>query len=389
MSEILELKDILELGNDGAPEEWLANLTGEGIGGGNEGIDDDIIEKLMNENDEDDPLLPNLPIEATPEIQFYKCNSANYTVGRGGKKITHIVVHYTSGKNTSEGAALANCKYFNRNSVGASAHFFVDSGYTIWQSVAESDTAWHAGNWAMNQRSIGIEVCSAGVFTNAEIERLTWLVQHLMKKYNIPASRVIRHYDVTGKKCPAYYVDNTKWKDLHARITTGKVSAPSKNQSNQAANPTVSSSGKINVVYQSKANGHGWLAEVTNWNNKNSNGYSGWLGKAILAFRAKTKGAAKDVGHLEYRAHLLKGGWLGWRRDYEKDTSGDTFAGTGKDFIDGVQFRIAGVSGKHVRYRVHVIGKGWLGWITDYGSGSNGYAGIYGYLIDAIQVEVV
>ena len=43
MSEILELKDILELGNDGAPEEWLANLTGEGIGGGNEGIDDDII----------------------------------------------------------------------------------------------------------------------------------------------------------------------------------------------------------------------------------------------------------------------------------------------------------------------------------------------------------
>ena len=81
--------------------------------------------------------------------------------------------------------------------------------------------------------------------------------------------------------------------------------------------------------------------------------------------------------------------WLGWRRDYEKDTAGDTFAGTAKDYIDGIQFRIVGVSGKHVRYRVHVIGKGWLGWITDYGSGSNGYAGIYGYLIDAIQVEVV
>ena len=263
MSEILELKDILELGNDGAPEEWLANLTGEGIGGGNEGIDDDIIEKLMNENDEDDPLLPNLPIEATPEIQFYKCNSTNYTVGRGGNKITHIVVHYTSGKNTSEGAALANCKYFNRNSVGASAHFFVDSGYTIWQSVAESDTAWHAGNWAMNQRSIGIEVCSAGVFTNAEIERLTWLVQHLMKKYNIPVSRVIRHYDVTGKKCPAYYVDNTKWKELHARITSGTVSTTEtkKPQSTSATKPTT---GKINVSYQSNANGHGWLAEVTN-----------------------------------------------------------------------------------------------------------------------------
>ena len=384
MSEILELKDILKLDNNRAPAEWLANLTGEGIGGGKEGIDDDILEKLMKENGEDDPLLPNLPIEATPEIQFYKCNSANYTSGRGGNPVTHIVVHNTSGKNTAEGAALANCKYFNRNSVGASAQFFIDSGYTIWQSVAESDTAWHAGNWAMNQRSIGIEVCSAGVFTEAEIERLTWLVQHLMKKYNIPASRVIRHYDVTGKKCPAYYVDNTRWKELHARITSGTASTTEtkKPQSTPAAKPTT---GKIDVVYQSKANGHGWLAEVTNWNNKNSNGYSGWLGKAILAFRAKTK----DVGYLEYRAHLLTGGWLGWRRDYEKDTSGDTFAGTAKDYIDGIQFRIVGVSGKHVRYRVHVIGKGWLGWITDYGSGSNGYAGIYGYLIDAIQVEVV
>ena len=384
MSEILELKDILKLDNNRAPAEWLANLTGEGIGGGKEGIDDDILEKLMKENGEDDPLLPNLPIEATPEIQFYKCNSANYTSGRGGNPVTHIVVHNTSGKNTAEGAAFANCKYFNRNSVGASAQFFIDSGYTIWQSVAESDTAWHAGNWAMNQRSIGIEVCSAGVFTEAEIERLTWLVQHLMKKYNIPASRVIRHYDVTGKKCPAYYVDNTRWKELHARITSGTASTTEtkKPQSTPAAKPTT---GKIDVVYQSKANGHGWLAEVTNWNNKNSNGYSGWLGKAILAFRAKTK----DVGYLEYRAHLLTGGWLGWRRDYEKDTSGDTFAGTAKDYIDGIQFRIVGVSGKHVRYRVHVIGKGWLGWITDYGSGSNGYAGIYGYLIDAIQVEVV
>ena len=56
MSEILELKDILKLDNNRAPAEWLANLTGEGIGGGKEGIDDDIIEKLMKESGEDDPL---------------------------------------------------------------------------------------------------------------------------------------------------------------------------------------------------------------------------------------------------------------------------------------------------------------------------------------------
>lgn len=236
MSNILELDDILSLGNCNAPEEWLAHLTGEGIGNGLEGIDGDVIAKIMNEEDNpNDPFMPVLPIESTPEIQFYQCNSANYTKGRGGNDITHILVHYTAGKQTSAGAALANCKYFNRESAGASAHYFIDSGYTIWQSVSEADTAWHAGNWSMNQRSIGIEVCSAGVFTAEEIERLTWLVQHLMAKYNIPASRVIRHYDVTRKLCPAYYVDAARWKVLHATITGGKVTLPT---SKPATTPT-------------------------------------------------------------------------------------------------------------------------------------------------------
>ena len=54
-----------------------------------------------------------------------------------------------------------------------------------------------------------------------------------------------------------------------------------------------------------------------------------------------------------------------------------------------MQFRIVGVSGKNVRYRVHTIGKGWLDWVTNYGSGSNGYAGWYGYAIDAVQIEIV
>ena len=112
------------------------------------------------------------------------------------------------------------------------------------------------------------------------------------------------------------------------------------------------------------------------------------MGKPIVAFRAKTKGDAADVGYLEYRAHRKGGGWYGWRRDYNKDSAGDTFAGDGKNPIDGLQFRLVGISGKNVRYRVHCIGKGWLDWVTNYGSGANGYAGWYGYAIDAVQVYV-
>lgn len=145
--------------------------------------------------------------------------------------------------------------------------------------------------------------------------------------------------------------------------------------------------GKIDVAHQILAKTKGWLGEVVNYNNNDSNGYSGWLGYPMLAFRAKTKGNASEVGYLEYRAHKKGGGYFGWRRDYEKDSAGDTFAGDGKSEIDGIQMRIVGISGRHVRYRVHVIGKGWLGWITDYGDGNDGYAGWFGYAIDAVQVE--
>lgn len=77
----------------------------------------------------------------------------------------------------------------------------------LLMGVAEGDTAWHAGNWLMNCRSVGIEVVSAGE-DNSEVEvgKLAWLVQTLMKRYDISEGGVIRHYDVTGKICPAPYI---------------------------------------------------------------------------------------------------------------------------------------------------------------------------------------
>lgn len=136
------------------------------------------------------------------------------------RAIDRIVVHYTG----TTASARNNATYFSRNeNQGASAHYFVDDIMPeIYQSVAEGDTAWHAGNWDMNCRSIGIEVVSAGEdFSEVEIAKLAWLVQKLMAKYGIGASGVIRHYDVTGKLCPAPYVDAGKWAALKARITGG------------------------------------------------------------------------------------------------------------------------------------------------------------------------
>ena len=154
-------------------------------------------------------------------ILFKQCGSDHMTRGRS-RAIDRIVVHFTA----TLASARNNATYFARNEgQGASAHYFVDDVTPeIYQSVAEGDTAWHAGNWAMNCRAIGIEVVSAGEdFSATEVEKLGWLVKRLMAKYGIGASAVIRHYDVTGKLCPAPYVAASKWAALRAAITGGSA----------------------------------------------------------------------------------------------------------------------------------------------------------------------
>lgn len=155
-------------------------------------------------------------------ILFKRCGSDHMTRGRS-RTVDRIVVHFTA----TLASARNNATYFARNEgQGASAHYFIDDiTPEIYQSVAEGDTAWHAGDWQMNCRAIGIEVVSAGEdFSATEVEKLGWLVRKLMAKYGIGASGVIRHYDVTGKLCPAPYVAASKWAALRAAITGGAAS---------------------------------------------------------------------------------------------------------------------------------------------------------------------
>ncbi len=156
-------------------------------------------------------------------ILFKQCGGDHMTRGRS-HAIDRIVVHYTA----TLASARNNAIYFSRNErQGSSAHYFVDDiSDEIYQSVDEGDTAWHAGNWGMNCRSVGIEVVSAGEdYSEVEVGKLAWLVGVLMRKYGIGASGVIRHYDVTGKICPAPYIEAGRWAALKARICGGGGSA--------------------------------------------------------------------------------------------------------------------------------------------------------------------
>ncbi len=177
-------------------------------------------------------------------IETYLASPYTFSYGRGGNSVDYIVIHYTCG----DGTAKENCEYFSRKNRNSSAHLFIDGidDGIVWKSVYISDTAWATGNWNMNQRTINIEVVSNGEdFSEVEIKKLAWIVPILMRDYGVPASRVIRHHDVADyatvgrvidphKKCPAPYIDNAKWRKLHARITGGEVdtndNAPSYSQ---------------------------------------------------------------------------------------------------------------------------------------------------------------
>ena len=145
-------------------------------------------------------------------INFKQSHAGNYAAGRSGP-VEYIVIHYTSNQGDT---AKNNADYFAREKVGASAHYFCDEN-EIWQSVKDTDTAWHCGAKTYrhpecrNVNSIGVEICmndKSGAVRQGSIETAAELVRYLMQRYSVPVDRVIRHYDVTGKYCPGPMVDD-------------------------------------------------------------------------------------------------------------------------------------------------------------------------------------
>lgn len=159
-------------------------------------------------------------------------DSKNYGGSRVLSAIKYIVIHYTANDGDSD---EGNANYFKNNVVGASAHYFVD-GDSVTLSVPEYHIAWSVGGKkyanteggtffakCTNKNSISVELCDEvknGVsdFTETTLNNAVELVRELMGKYNIPVSRVIRHYDVTGKPCPKPFLDEQKWQNFKKRL---------------------------------------------------------------------------------------------------------------------------------------------------------------------------
>lgn len=172
-------------------------------------------------------------------------HTSNYGSSRDRSAIKYLVLHYTSNDGDK---AQNNAKYFQTANRGASAHYFVDDE-NVYQSVSDLYVAWSVGGKKYNDckqtgggafygicnnsNSISVELCDTdknGVVmaTPATINNAIELICDLMQKYSIDLNHVIRHFDVNGKHCPAYYVDNTAWQNfkkvLSERFKTRKGS---------------------------------------------------------------------------------------------------------------------------------------------------------------------
>lgn len=156
------------------------------------------------------------------------CHSDNFSSGRRAP-VKYIVIHYTGNWGDT---AKNNADYFaNNTGLNASAHYFVDEN-EVWRSVREDDTAWHCGGESYrhgdcrNSSSIGVEVCMwdrQGNVRQGSIDNAVRLVRTLMEQYGVDAERVLRHYDVTGKQCPAPMVEQPeRWSAFLAMLTEGE-----------------------------------------------------------------------------------------------------------------------------------------------------------------------
>ena len=127
--------------------------------------------------------------------------------------IKNIVIHYVGNPNTS---AKNNRDYFNKPSTGVSSHFIVGLSGEVIQCVPIYERS--AASNDRNKDTLSIETChpdESGKFNQATYNSLVKLTAYLCYQFDLKQNDVIRHYDVTGKNCPKYYVENEdEWENF-------------------------------------------------------------------------------------------------------------------------------------------------------------------------------
>ena len=150
------------------------------------------------------------------------------------EEIRGVVIHYVGNPDTS---AAANRNYFESLKDGAediyaSAHFIVGLEGEVLQCIPL--TEWAYASNSRNGDTVSVEVChpdETGEFSPVTYDRTVELTAWLCSTFGLTADDVLRHYDVSGKICPKYYVENEDaWSgflaDVDARLAQMRETAP-------------------------------------------------------------------------------------------------------------------------------------------------------------------
>ncbi len=143
---------------------------------------------------------------------------------RPGTALTQVggvVIHYTGQAGVSAEATRSEFDKLDEGEKGtAGSHFIIGIDGTVIQCIPLSEISYAAGTNRTDV--ISIECChidAGGKFSNATYEALVRLTKWLLDTYDLEPETVLRHYDVTGDRCPAYYVENgAAWNQFMVEI---------------------------------------------------------------------------------------------------------------------------------------------------------------------------
>ena len=157
------------------------------------------------------PEAEDVPVPDYVEQDYLTVNAWSRP-GTELEKINGVVIHYVGNPGTT---AHANRNYFESLSSGqegtyASSHFIVGLEGEVIQCIPLTEIAYASNT--RNEDTMSIEVChpdDTGEFSTVTYDRVVELTAWLCREFRLDPERdVIRHYDVTGKLCPLYYVEN-------------------------------------------------------------------------------------------------------------------------------------------------------------------------------------
>lgn len=168
-------------------------------------------------------LLEADPQEGRPPIDVQLLTPNPYSRPQEAMgTIRGIVIHYTANPGST---AQENHDYFeglkDSGAAYASSHFVIGMEGEIIQCIPSSEISYASND--RNYDTLSVECChpdESGRFTEATYTSMVELTAWLCSHFQVPVSGVIRHYDVTGKECPKYFVDHPEaWEQFLADVS--------------------------------------------------------------------------------------------------------------------------------------------------------------------------